>query len=290
MAHELEGDDVAALQTSLDVKDFGRKLAVYAGRALRGGGIKLSEPAQRLALHILDMAYGGKLFSCPHDEISQEDMKAFAKDPGSSRGAETYGELDPVGFLDILWRVGAKPGSKFYDLGSGTGKLVAVAWMAGLHATGVELSEVRWEASQCALAELCSLSSGGSLPQGGVDCPAGLPLRCESGIRFLHSSFFQVDFTDADLVYVSSVMFTKAMVAKLADLVRWMKPGSRIISYHSLDDLEQFGQFPELVEIGEVTGPASWNLSASWKVHEVLHSPADCELRPSFFGAAKLTK
>mmetsp|Transcript_107714 Transcript_107714/g.214043 ORF Transcript_107714/g.214043 Transcript_107714/m.214043 type:complete len:293 (-) Transcript_107714:228-1106(-) len=260
-----------------EASNRGRTLAEYAGCALRPGGIKLSEPAQVAALDMLSSAYDGRLFVCPHDEISPDDKAAFAEDVGSSRGADTYGELDLIGFLDMLWRVGAKPGARFYDLGAGSGKLVAMAWLAGLHATGIELSEGRWAASQSALTELVDLVSKAALPLGGAD---GLPAMCESGISFLHSSFFKVDFTDADLVFVASTMFTKSMVAKIAELARWMKPGAVIVAYHGLHDLGRFGQFPELVEIGEIIERTSWCLDTCWRVHEVLHAPAESEQRP----------
>merc|ERR1711933_233164 len=70
---------------------------------------------------------------------------------------DTYGEVLPEGILKILWRLGAKPGDHFYDLGCGPGKMVALAWMLGLRATGVELSRARWEASCYALEGLSRL-------------------------------------------------------------------------------------------------------------------------------------
>jgi len=147
-----------------------------------------------------------------------------------------------------------------------------MAWMAGLHATGIELSRMRWAASQTALAALHDLAFKSLLPPGGRDCSSGLPTRCESGMRLLHCSFFQVDFTDADFLFVASTMFTKAMVAKIAKSASRMKPGSRIISFHGLTDLGQFGQFPGLVEIGEIIAATSWSASTCWKIHEVVDS------------------
>ena len=59
----------------------------------------------------------------------------------------TYGELRPAGVAKMLQLASAKPGEIYFDLGSGTGKTVVLAWLLGLNACGVELVKERWETS-----------------------------------------------------------------------------------------------------------------------------------------------
>lgn len=63
----------------------------------------------------------------------------------AGRGADVYGELEPQAFLTLLRRFRPGPHDVFADLGSGTGKLPALAAMASPvgQAVGIELSEHR---------------------------------------------------------------------------------------------------------------------------------------------------
>jgi SAM-dependent methyltransferase len=179
----------------------------------------------------------------------------------------------PHGVLDMLWRVGARPGDRFYDLGSGSGKVVATAWMAGLHATGVELSHARWDVSREAVLALSKMDQAGDMPQGGKTSPLGIPARVRSGLDFVWGSCFDLDFTDADVIFVSSVMFSQLMLDELATIARWMKPGSRIISFKLLPG-------PEFEKIGEFCQPTSWSLETPWWVQEVVFNPPVTQARP----------
>lgn len=254
-------------------------LANYSGIALQNAGIRLSATAQCFAARLLNTAYQGYFKAHQYMDISEDDAKAFAMDE-SCHGAETYGELRPEGFLDMLWKVGAKPGDRFYDLGSGTGKLVALAWLAGLNATGVELSSIRWDVSHKATIKLEEMKSLECFPQGGGNCPSELPQRSPHGLDFVWGSFLEVDFTDADVLFISSVMFNHAMMAKVANIARWMKVGSRIISYHNFAKMGQF-EFPEFQKIGEFTEPTSWKSDTTWKLQEVVLNPVCTKQRPT---------
>ena len=63
----------------------------------------------------------------------------------AGRGADVYGELEPDAFLTLLRRFAPTANDVFADLGSGTGKLAALAALASPvgRAVGVELSEHR---------------------------------------------------------------------------------------------------------------------------------------------------
>ena len=63
-----------------------------------------------------------------------------------SRNAGMYGEITPFSLVQMFSALDFKPGLRFYDIGSGTGKLVALAALLGYHATGVEIVKDRYEA------------------------------------------------------------------------------------------------------------------------------------------------
>ena len=253
--------------------------AQYSGRALCHGESQLTDTAQGCLAAVLSAAYGSSWKACRHIEISDTDAKAFRSD-GSSFGAETYGELLPGGFLDLLWQVGAKPGDRFYDLGAGTGKLAMLAWLAGLRATGVELSESRCDVARGAVAALEASAACGCLPPGGRGCPSGLPKRVAGGLDYVQGSILELDFTDADVLFVSTLMFTKLMVSKLACIARWMKPGSRIVAFHNFADLGVIAHFSEFRLLGERSEPTSWKEATSFQVMEVVENPPDLGSRP----------
>merc|ERR1719183_2170857 len=118
--------------------------------------------------------------------------------------------------MELLRQVGAKPGMKYYDLGSGTGKTVFAAWLAGLNATGVELVGSRFNTACQAVAKAKHL--GNKKNNVGPD------------VKFLHASLFDTDFSDADIIFSDSAYFSKDMMLRLGKLGRRLAPGTKIIS------------------------------------------------------------
>lgn len=270
-------------------------LANYASPPLLPSGTRLGTFAQTQLADLLGGVYEGYYRSHKHVELSADDEAAFLND-GSSKGADCYGEMMPEGFLELLWNVGAQPGSRFYDLGAGTGKLPALAWFLGMRATGIELSDQRWRAACDVVEKIEALGAEGKLPPGGIDCKSGLPRRLPLGLDYVCCSLLDVDFSDADIIFVSSVMFTQKMVAKIARLARYMKPGSKVISYHNFGKLPKLGSagiFPEFRELGECTVASSWKLESCWQVQEVIRGETELEqfpphlLSPSQFSLAQ---
>merc|ERR1712139_8743 len=91
------------------------------------------------------------------------------------------------------------------------------------------------------------------------------------GLDFLWASFLDVDFTDADVIFVCSVLFSIEMLAKLALIARWMKPGSRIVSHQPFVGCE-------FKTLGQFNTPTTWEASTCWTVQEVIaNPPADVE-------------
>jgi len=134
--------------------------------------------------------------------------------------------------------------------------------MEGLNATGVELSHFRWDASRQAIAHLCNSHA------------EEMPESATGSLSYVHGSIFDLNFTDADLVFISSLMFSRRMIAKIAETARWLKVGSRIVSHYALPG-------PEFRELEEFQAATTWNLDKVWKMQEVVRNPETNESRPS---------
>lgn len=235
-------------------------LASYSGEAFFPFGIKLSALQQCHLDEIMDEVFNRGYRTSAYCPLSQEDKERFRDE--QSHNAEIYGEMRPECFLELLWRAGAKVGDRFYDLGSGTGKLITIAHIVGLRAAGVELSRARCEVAWKAAATLTKVAksqryaaSFPALSTVALDC------KCES--------MFEVDFMDADIVCFCSLLFPKEMVVEVARIACNMRPGSRIISHHRLDSLcEQTCQGFE--RVGELHVATSWSQRSTMFLYERL--------------------
>lgn len=236
--------------------------AEYCGEALAPGGRKFSAEGQESIVTFLELLYNGRYFRESRVDLSDADERVFEAD-WNLRDADSYGEIFPQGTFDMLWTVGAKPGDRFYDLGAGTGKVVALAWMAGLRATGVELSQARWGESCKAVANMRRCDNTD-------DDATGDPTLA---VDFLCASLCDLDFTDGDVVFACSVLYSAELISKLAATARWMKPGSRIVSYQAFDG-------PEFKEIGRFSTATTWSRSTTWVVQEVVSNPSDQAMWP----------
>eukprot|EP00418_Pyrodinium_bahamense_P081134 CAMPEP_0179072868 /NCGR_PEP_ID=MMETSP0796-20121207/32277_1 /TAXON_ID=73915 /ORGANISM="Pyrodinium bahamense, Strain pbaha01" /LENGTH=230 /DNA_ID=CAMNT_0020770043 /DNA_START=14 /DNA_END=706 /DNA_ORIENTATION=+ len=172
--------------------------------------------AVRAALNALNRAYCGHAnvtVDVPHGADARAELEEAVglwewQDP------TIYGELAPLGLAQILHEVGAQAGQRFCDLGSGTGKMVALAWLLGLDATGVEIVEERVQAANAALGRLR-----------GEVCDEDRP-----GVRFIHASFLDFDFSEADIVYTWDIAFTLPMKEAMAATARRMRRGASVVS------------------------------------------------------------
>lgn len=252
-----------------------KALAVYTGTPWYPDGLQLSDTTQYSLAEMMQDVFGGYR-KHEHVSISSRDKDVFERD-GSIR-AITYGELMPESFFEMMWKLGAKPGDRFYDLGAGTGKLSALAWLMGLRSTGIELSHDRWNAG---CAALTSLEEVGAKPR---SCSSGgrpecLPILGES-LDYICGSLFDLDCSDADVIFLSSVMFSLDMVIRIAKTSRWLKPGCRIVSGHSFASHCYPEAFTEFAEIGDCRLVSSWKVDSRWYVQEVTRNPLDLRQRP----------
>jgi len=202
--------------------------------------------------------------------MSAKEKEEWAKKPinrgDTSAGGATYGELDPQGFLKLLQspNVSAKANEKFYDLGSGDGKLVMMAWMMGLKATGIELVDKRFEESCRALGEVRNSQR---------------PPSASSMLRFFRGSFTDLRFDDADIIFMdtmNNLSWKKDFMQLLATAAKQLKKGTRIILSNPFET-------KDFVTLEKVIVPASWSQTCTWTIQiKVTESivPANHPLNP----------
>ena len=147
-----------------------------------------------------------KAFSISYDE--RQRCKFANKD-------FTYGEIDYNTFIDLMNRAGAKEGEVFYDLGCGAGKAVVVSALAYplSKVRGVELLEGLYKLSKGVCEKMKSLPG----------------YNAKSDVDIVNDDFLNVDFSDADIVYISSTCFSEDTMEKLEKKFLNLKSGSRII-------------------------------------------------------------
>lgn len=183
---------------------------------------------------ILEDAYQGHFWKERRGAagLSHEDAKMWAANASNGhKNAATYGEIDPDSTKALLEKINAKPGERYYDLGAGDGKTVMVAWLMGLHATGVELVPNRFQASCAALDRLKKL-------------PA--PASASKNLQFFQGSITKLDFSDADILFVQNLCFDWELTKGVAHAAKAMRKGARILSYSPLPgsaDFHSIGKF-----------------------------------------------
>lgn len=210
------------------------------------GGACLSPRLQHALAGLLDEAYAGLTGGRARLSASEADERRFAE-AGVAAEAITYGELSLPGVLEMLWSVRARPGERFYDVGSGAGRATMVAWMLGLRSTGIELARSRYDAAceacaalearwgRCAAAGLALQRQAIASTPSFASRTAGLPQRICSGLDFWCCNAVGLDMSDADVLFISSVAFPESLMVDLAaSILPQLRPGVRIISFKPL--------------------------------------------------------
>ncbi|MFS8159574.1 MAG: hypothetical protein ACMG6E_05060 [Candidatus Roizmanbacteria bacterium] len=152
----------------------------------------------------------------------------------------TYGEVTFDGFKAMLECTSPQPDEVFYDLGSGTGKPVVLASLLFdfSKVIGIELLEELYDGSMKMVErykyELLKYSELASK---------------KHEIRFIHSDYGQVDFSDADVIFINATCAEYDMTPPLLEKFESLKTGTRILTstiYISSEafDIKDEGEFP----------------------------------------------
>ena len=160
-----------------------------------------------------------------------------------------YGELTLRAMAAVLWPLRLPSGGTLIDLGSGSGRGVVGALL--LHdwdvVRGVELLDGLWKASVAvkdkvererrggvlassgAAATVEGGGGGGSGMEGGVGVGGGRRTR----IVLERADFFDVDWSEGDVVLANSTCFDEAMMHRLAQQGRQLKQGAYCMMPHT---------------------------------------------------------
>lgn len=169
----------------------------------------------------LETAYGGpaafwdQVKGTSTDAISEWDQNVIRRDNHAEEhdlSTANDDEVKPDSMVQLLQYLKATPGQKFYDLGSGRGKNVAIASkLFGMNASGIELSKDRNEMGCKALSKLHQPKQ-------------------EGAARLVHGSIFDYDLADADIIFVNSRHFTPSMLQRLKRNTKGMKHGAYLVT------------------------------------------------------------
>lgn len=132
-----------------------------------------------------------------------------------------------MGYISkVLKLAGVKKGKKFYELGSGDGRVVFAAAKLGANSTGIEQSLLRVLLSKYKAYKLASRLRG-------VD------------INFVHSDIFKKNYADADVIYI--YLLNKGVAKLEPKLQHELKRGAMVITqtYHfpKWRPVEKLGDF-----------------------------------------------
>ena len=156
----------------------------------------------------------------------------------ASRGSPTYGELTPSAVKKLVDYLGLNQRDSFYDLGSGTGKVVLqAAMMVPLRRSiGIELAPSRCKDARSILRR--------ARKQGLIKAKT---------CWFRNQDLLSAKLDDATVVYTCSTAFSRAFMAKLARKLIALNRDLMVVS------LQDFQPRRHLTEVDVLRLDASWD-------------------------------
>ncbi|MDR3478426.1 MAG: hypothetical protein P4M14_10390 [Gammaproteobacteria bacterium] len=132
----------------------------------------------------------------------------------------TYGEVTQYGLSAMLAVLKPTGSEVFYDLGSGTGKAVFCAALAydWKKCVGIEYLPGLFHVSQALLKNFLAM-----------DEVQQFYSHKNFPIEFIGDDFLNVDFSDADIIFVNATTLNAVLWGQLELKFNLLKPGSRII-------------------------------------------------------------
>jgi SAM-dependent methyltransferase len=155
----------------------------------------------------------------------------------------TYGEVTQRGLLAMLAVVKPQASDVFYDLGSGVGRAVFCAAFAygWKKCVGIEYLPGLFEVSRALLPNFLDMD----------EVKRFYPNK-HFPIEFIGDDFLNVDFRDADIIFVNATTLNPVLWGHLEQKFHLLKPGARIIvATRKLDELH-------FDKIHQALCPMSW--------------------------------
>ena len=137
----------------------------------------------------------------------------------------TYGEISLLSFPLVMALANPKDGDIFYDLGCGAAKPVLYA--SFLHdfkkCVGIELLPSVYNVAKGFAAKYAEAIKSGSYAHTS-------DYEVKDNVSIIQGSFLEVDFSDADIIYLPCTTFTTGLMKDIGRCCAKLKPGARIIS------------------------------------------------------------
>lgn len=153
--------------------------------------------------------------------VSQGERKRLGV---AGKSEFTYGEVEFVHMMPVFELCEVKPGQVFWDLGCGAGKCLVAAAMLypELQACkGVEYLDRLYELCNDTVTQVNAQSIG-------------------APITVHHGDMLQVDWSDADLIYTSSICFPQQLIDGMYEKAKLLKRGAKIITLKNFAPNEEF--------------------------------------------------
>ena len=158
--------------------------------------------------------------------ISQQERKRLKLE----EDAFTYGEIDFITFMLIFSKIKVEDQEIFYDLGSGTGKVVftVALWGSFSKVYGIEL-----------LPGLHEIASN-QLEQAKIFLADDERMSKLQSIQFLQGDFKNIDFSDADILFINATCLSHPTWVLLLEKFSKLRTGARIIITTKKIPLKEF--------------------------------------------------
>jgi SAM-dependent methyltransferase len=148
--------------------------------------------------------------------------------------AHVYGELTTIGVRQLIRATGLAAGDRFFDLGSGTGRVVlqVAASLPGTRCVGIEVSGRRHEAARAVLSQ--ALAKG---------------LVARRQCTFLHQDLREANLARATVLFANSTCFPAELLRHLAEMISKLRRGTVFASLQELPSrsvrlFEPLGEHP----------------------------------------------
>lgn len=167
----------------------------------------------------------------------------------------TYGDITPECTHQMLTACNAKPGERFYDLGSGTGKAVILASLLFDLAAckGVELVEELHNGSKLALDRYRKHV---------------MPLlpshKTTMDVDFVHGNTKEHDWSDADIVYTHCTCYGPDLMEAITRKAEMLKPGARIVTVS-----KGLHESPHITLAGSAPCQMAWGSATLYFYHRI---------------------
>jgi len=134
----------------------------------------------------------------------------------------TYGEIELIHFLSLLRLASDKAGGVFWDLGCGAGKAIiaaAIGYNNFSKICGVELLDGLYDAAAIAVDKYCNLTG-----------------TAKDRFKLIKGDMTKVDWSDADVIYTSSICFPEPLIKAIQEIGKNLKKGTKIVTLKRWDD------------------------------------------------------